>query len=242
MGYYKTDGQSERTIQVLEDLLRAYVMDWRGEWDKDISLIEFTYNNSYHSSIQMAPYEALNGRKCRTPICWEEVGDRKLLAPDKVQETTEKIQVIIKRLKAAQSRQKNYADNRRRDIKFQVGDFVFLKVSHSKGVVRFGKKGKLNPRFIGPFEILERIGSVAYKIALPPSMCHIHNIFHMSMLRKYIPDPSHVIEYEPNAIEKDLFYKEEPIQIIDKKEKILRNRIITLVKVIWKHHPANEAT
>ena len=93
-------------------------MDWRGEWDKDISLIEFTYNNSYHSSIQIAPYEALYGRKCRTPICWEEVGDRKLLALDKVQETTENIQVIIKRLKVAQSRQKSYADNIRRDIEF----------------------------------------------------------------------------------------------------------------------------
>ena len=125
---------------------------------------------------------------------------------------------------------------------FQVGDFVFLKVSPSKGVVKFGKKGKLNPRFIGPFEILERIGSIAYKIALPPSMCHIHDIFHVSMLRKYIPDPSQVIEYEPRVIEKDLFYKEEPIWIIDKKEKILRNRIITLVKVISKHHSTNETT
>ena len=190
----------------------------------------------------MTLYEALYGWKCRTPICWEEVGDRKLLAPDKVQETTEKIQVIIKRLKAAQSRQKSYTDNRRRDIEFQVGDFVFLKVSPSKGVARFGKKGKLNPRFIGPFEILERIGTIAYKISLPPSMCHIHDIFHVSMLRKYIPDPSHVIEYEPIVIEKDLFYKEEPIRIIDKKEKILRNRIITLVKVIWKHHSTNKTT
>ncbi|CAL9097860.1 unnamed protein product [Musa textilis] len=238
----QTDGQSERTIQTLEDLLRAYVMDWKGEWDKDISLVEFTYNNSYHSSIQMAPYEALYGRKCVTPICWEEVGDRKLLAPDKVQETTEKIQVIRKRLKTAQSRQKSYADNRRRDIEFEIGDFVFLKVSPSKGIIRFGKKGKLSPRFIGPFEVLERVGSVAYRIALPPALCHVHDIFHVSMIRKYIYDPSHIIEYELVEIDKDLSYVEEPIQIDDRKEKVLRNRVIPLVQVIWRHHSGEETT
>ena len=190
----------------------------------------------------MAPYEALYGRKCITPICWEEVGDRKLLAPDKVQETIEKIQVIKERLKTAQSRQKSYADNRRQDIEFEIGDFVFLKVSPSKGIVRFGKKGKLSLRFNGPFEVLERVGSVAYKIALPPSLCHIHNIFHVSMIRKYIPDPSHIIKYELMEIDKDLSYVEEPTQIIDKKEKILRNRIIPLVKVIWRHYSGEETT
>ena len=238
----QTDGQSERTIQTLEDLLRAYVMDWKGEWDKDISLVEFTYNNSYHSSIQMAPYEALYGRKCITPICWEEVGDRKLLAPDQVQETTEKIQVIRKRLKAAQSRQKSYADNRRRDIEFEIGDFVFLKVSPSKGIMRFGKKGKLSPRFIGPFEVLERVGSVAYRIALPPALSHVHDIFHVSMIRKYMYDPSHIIKYELVEFDKDLSYVEEPIQIIDKKEKVLRNRVIPLVQVNWRHHSGEETT
>ena len=132
----------------------------------------------------MAPYEALYGQKCITPIFWEEVGDRKLLVPDKVQETTEKIQVIRKRLKTAQSRQKSYANNRRRDIEFEIGDFVFLKVSPSKGIIRFGKKGKLSPRFIGPFEVLERVGSIAYRIALPPALSHVHDIFHVSMIRK----------------------------------------------------------
>ncbi|CAL9086379.1 unnamed protein product [Musa textilis] len=112
----------------------------------------------------------------------------------------------------------------------------------SKGVIRFGKKGKLNPRFIGPFKILEIIGSIAYKISLTPLLCHMHDIFHISILRKYLPNPSHVIEHEPIVIEKDLSYKEELTRIIDKKEKILRNRIITLVKVIWKHHSTDEKT
>ena len=190
----------------------------------------------------MAPYEALYGRKCRTPICWEEIGDRKLLTPEKVQETTEKIQLIRKRLKTAQSRQKSYADNRRRNIEFQIGDFVFLKVSPSKGIVRFGKKGKLSPRFIGPFEILERVGFVAYKIAVPPSLCHIHDVFHVSMIRKYILDPSHIIKYEPMVIDKDLSYVEEHTQIVDKQEKILRNWVNPLVKVIWRYHSGEETT
>jgi hypothetical protein len=140
----------------------------KGNWDDHLPLIEFAYNNSYHSSIQMAPYEALYGRKCRSPICWEEVGERKLLGPELVQMSTEKIKLIREWLKTAQSRQKSYADRRRRDLEFHIGDFVFLKVSPFSGVKRFEKKGKLSPRFVGPFEILEMIGTVAYRIALPP--------------------------------------------------------------------------
>ena len=129
------------------------MLDLKGSWETHLPLIEFAYNNSYHSSIEMAPFEALYGRKCRSPICWNEVGERKLLGPELVQLTTKKIQLIRERLLTAQSRQKSYADNRRRDLEFQVGDHVFLKVSPSKGVVRFGKKGKLSQRYIGPFEI-----------------------------------------------------------------------------------------
>ena len=130
-------------------------MDMKGNWDDHLPLIEFAYNNSYHSSIQMAPYEALYGRKCRSPICWEEVGERKLLGPKLVQMSTEKIKLICEWLKTAQSRQKSYADRRRRDLEFHIGDFVFLKVSPFFGVKRFEKKGKLSPRFVGLLRYLK---------------------------------------------------------------------------------------
>ena len=181
-------------------------MDMKGNWEDHLLLIEFAYNNSYHSSIQMAPYEVLYGRKCRSPICWEEVGERKLLGPELVQMTTKKIKLIHERLRIARSRQKSYAERRRRDLEFQIGNFVFLKVSPYSGVKRFGKKGKLSPRFVEPFEILERIGMVAYRIALPSELSSIHDVFHVSMLRKYIPDPSHVVEYESLQIGGDLSY------------------------------------
>ncbi|GKD04024.1 putative reverse transcriptase domain-containing protein, partial [Tanacetum coccineum] len=156
----QTDGQSERTIRTLEDMIRACVMDFGGSWDTHLPLIEFSYNNSYHTSIKCAPFEALYGRKCRSPVIWTEVGESQLIGPEIVQETTKKIVQIKERLKTARSRQKSYADKRRKPLEFQVGDRVLLKVSPWKGVVRFGKKGKLAPRYVGPFEIVERVGPV----------------------------------------------------------------------------------
>jgi hypothetical protein len=145
----------------------------------------------------MAPYEALYGRKCRSPICWDDIGERKILGPEIVQHTVDKIQLIRERLRSAQSRQKSYADTRRRKLEYLVGDHVFLRVSPTKGVMRFGIKGKLSPRFIGPFEVLDRVGKVAYRLALPPMLAGVHNIFHVSMLRKYVADCNHVVAYEP---------------------------------------------
>ncbi|KAH9763231.1 Endonuclease [Citrus sinensis] len=226
----QTDGQFERTIQTLEDMLRACVLDLSGGWEEHLMLIEFAYNNSFHSSIGMAPFEALYGRKCRSPICWDEVGERKLLGPELIQITVDKIKLIRGRLQTAQSRQKSYADRRRRELEFEKGDFVFLKGSPWKGVFRFGKKGKLSPRFIGPFEILERIGPVDYRIALPPSLSRLHNVFHVSVLRKYIADPSHVLDNQPIQITEDMSYEEQPIEIVDRNEQVLRNRVISLVK------------
>ncbi|GKB79116.1 putative nucleotidyltransferase, ribonuclease H, partial [Tanacetum coccineum] len=166
----QTDGQSERTIQTLEDMLRACVLDFGGSWDVHLPLVEFSYNNSYHSSVRCAPFEALYGRKCRSPIMWAEVGEGQLIGPELVQETTEKISQIKDRLKAARDRQKSYADKRRKPLEFSVGDYVLLKVSPWKGVVRFGKKGKLAPRFIGLFEIIEKVGPVAYRLDLPEEL------------------------------------------------------------------------
>ena len=145
-----------------------------------MSLVEFAYYNSYHSSIEMAPYEALYGRKCKSPLCWEEVGERKLLGPEIIQMTYEKIDLIHKRLQTAQSQQKSYYDNSRKKVEFEVGDMVFLKVALMKGVMRFRKKGKLSPRFVGPFEILKRIGKVTYELSLPPTLAGVHNVFHLS--------------------------------------------------------------
>ena len=190
----QTDGQSERTIQVLEDMLRAFVLDFKGSWEEHLPLVEFAYNNSYQASIQMAPYEALYGRPCRSPICWTEVGESSTTGSDLIRDTTEKVGLIGKRLLTAQSRHKIYADKRRRPLEFEAGDHVFLKVMPKRGVVRFRKRGKLSSRFIGPFEVLERVGAVAYRLALLPSLSGVHEVFHVSMLRKYPPDPAHVVD------------------------------------------------
>ena len=158
----QTDGQSERTVQVLEDMLRTCVLDHKGSWEEHSPLVEFAYNNSYQASIQMAPYEALYGRPCRSPICWTEVGESSITGPDLIRDTYEKMSLIRRRLLTAQSRHKSYADVQRRPLKFEVSDHVFLKVMPERGVVRFDKHRKLSPRFIGPFEILERVGTVVY--------------------------------------------------------------------------------
>jgi hypothetical protein len=238
----QTDGQSERTIQTLEDMLRACMLDWKGEWDTHVVLAEFAYNNSYHASIGMAPFEALYGRPCRSPVHWNEVGERTIESPIILQHYTEQIQKIQHRLRAAQSRQKSYADQRRRELAFEVGDRIFVKVSPTKSVFRFGKKGKLSPRYVGPFSILERIGETAYRVELPPQFANIHNVFHISMLRKYVPDPSHVIQFEDLQVQEDLTVEERPVEIVDRRERVMRNKTITLVKVRWQHHGLEECT
>ena len=133
-------------------------MEFRGSWDTHLLLMEFAYNNSYQASIGMTPYEALYGRKCQTLVCWNEVGERKLVGPEIVQVTCDKIKVIRDRLKIAQDRHKSYANNRRRDLEFEVGEMVFLRISPWKAVLRFGKRGNLSPQYIGPYRIVERIG------------------------------------------------------------------------------------
>ncbi|KAL4347857.1 hypothetical protein GQ457_17G010820 [Hibiscus cannabinus] len=238
----QTDGQSERVIQILEDMLRACVIDFGRNLEKSIPLVEFAYNNSYQTSIQMAPFEALYGRRCRTPICWSELGENKVLGPQMIQDTEKQVQIIHNRLRKAFDRQKAYVDTKRRDIRYEVGDKVFLKVSPWKKVLRFGKKGKLNPRYIGPFEVLEKVGLVAYRLALPPEFDKIQKIFHVSMLRKYRSDPSYVLEPEKVELNPDLTYEEEPVMILDREVKRLRNKNMSLVKVLWRNHKVEEAT
>ncbi|XP_071926159.1 uncharacterized protein [Coffea arabica] len=195
--------------------------DFGGSWSQYMTLVEFAYNNSYHSSIQMAPYEALYGRKCWSLIYWDEVGERKVLDPTTIpwmEEAREKVKLIRQRLQTAQSRQKNYADNRRKDLEFEVGDRVFLKVTPLRSVTA-GRGKKLQPRFIGPFKILQRVGKVAYRLELPSSLSKIHDVFHVSMLKKYYPDPSHILQPEEVEIDESLTYEEKPVQLLDRKVK-----------------------
>ncbi|XP_075091874.1 uncharacterized protein LOC142172021 [Nicotiana tabacum] len=191
-------------------MLRACIIEFEGGWDKHLVLIEFAYNNSYQTSIGMLPYESLYGKKCRTPLCWSEVGERKIIGLEIVQHTEDKVKIIKDRLKIASDRQKSYADLKRREIEHQVGD--------------------------------KRIGPVAYKLALPHELDKIHNVFHISMLRRYRSDPSHVLPIESIEVNPDLTYEEEPIQILAHEFKELRNKRIPLVKVLWRNHSGKEAT
>jgi hypothetical protein len=176
----QTDGQTERVNQILEDMLRTCVLQYDKNWDKCLSLAEFSYNNSYQASIKMAPFEALYGRRCRTPLSWSQTGERKIFGPDLVIEAEDKVKTIQTNLKAAQSWQKSYANIRRRPIQFQIGDLIYLRVSPTRGIRRFGVKGKLAPRYVRPFKITEIRGLVAYRLQLPPQLAAIHDVFHVS--------------------------------------------------------------
>ncbi|GJU31157.1 putative reverse transcriptase domain-containing protein [Tanacetum coccineum] len=202
----QTDGQSERTIQTLEDMLRA---------------------------VRCAPNKALYGRKCHSPIMWAEVGEGQLIGPELVQETTEKISQIKDRLKAARDRQKSYADKRRKPLEFSVGDYVLLKVSPWKGVVRFGKKGKLAPRFVGPFEIIEKVGPVAYRLDFPEELNGVHDTFHMSNLKKCLADPTLKVPLDEIRVDAKLNFVEEPVEILEREFKKLKRSRFSIVKVRW---------
>ncbi|GJY13355.1 putative reverse transcriptase domain-containing protein [Tanacetum coccineum] len=169
-------------------MLWACTIDFGKGWVNHLPLVEFSYNNSYHASIKAAPFEALYGRKCRSPVCWTEVGEAQILGPELIQETTEKIIQIKQRMQASHDRQKSYADLKRKLIEFQVGDKVMRKVSPWKGVVRFGKRRKLNPRYVGSFKVLEKVGEVSYKLEIPEELSRVHNTFHVSNLKKCYAD------------------------------------------------------
>jgi hypothetical protein len=185
----QSDGQTERVNKVLEDLLRACVLTFDRNWESSLPYAEFSYNNSYQASIKMSPFKALYGRKCQTPLMWSNVGDKTLEGPAFVKEAEEKVALIRKRLLEAQSRQKSYADNRRRELRFEEGDFVYLKVSPMHGVKRFQMKGKLAPRFVGPYPIIGRVGPAA--IAL-----NCQNLCQISTMCFTCPSSANACKYQ----------------------------------------------
>ncbi|XP_073046229.1 uncharacterized protein [Primulina eburnea] len=182
-------------------------------WQDSLSLVEFSYNNNYQVSIEMSPFEALYGRKCRSPLYWDDLSEAPIVGPDMLRDMTEKVKLIQSPMRAAQDR-------------------------HDK----FGKKGKLSPRLKGPYEILERVGGLAYRLALSPALLGVHDVFHMSMLRKYHPAPSHVLPPDEVKLDQTLSYIERLIQILDRKDKQLRNKLIPLIKLQWNRHGVEEAT
>jgi hypothetical protein len=238
----QTSGQTERVNQILEDMLRACDLEFPQKWDDCLPLAEFSYNNSYQESIKMAPFEALYGRQCRTPLNWSEPGERWYFRPDQVKDTEAKVQRIRYQLKEAQARKKSYADQRHRPLFFQVKDHVYLKVSPMKGVNRFGVKGKLAPRYIGLFPILEQCGPVAYRLQLPETLSAIHNMFHVSQLKKCLRVPDRTINVVDVVLELDLTYLEHPIRFLDQKDRITRKRTLKFYKVQWNQHTEDEAT
>ncbi|GKD75372.1 putative reverse transcriptase domain-containing protein, partial [Tanacetum coccineum] len=217
-------------------------IDFGKGWDIHLPLIEFSYNNSYHTSIKAAPFEALYGRKCHSPICLAEVGDAQLTGPKIVRETTKKIIQIKHHLQASRDRQKSYADKRRKPLEFQVGDKVMLKVSPWKGVIRFGKQGKLNPRYIRPFKILAKVGTVAYQLELPEQLSRVHNTFHVSNLKKCLSDEPLAIPLDEIHIDEKLNFIEEPVEIMDREVKHLKQSRIPIVKVRWNSRRGLEYT
>ncbi|WVZ49976.1 hypothetical protein U9M48_001282, partial [Paspalum notatum var. saurae] len=229
----QTDGQTERVNQVMEDMLRACVLTYGKDWESSLPYAEFSYNNGYQASLGMAPFEALYGRKRprRVPT-----------GPALLKEAEEKIEEIRERLKIAQTRQKSYADRRRRELSFEEGDLVYLKVSPIRGTRRFQVKGKLAPRYIEPYKIEERIGKVAYRLQLPESMSDIHNVFHVSQLKKCLKEPARQVELDTLELQPDLRYKEVPIKILDTSVKKTCRSAIKICRVLWSRHGEEEST
>jgi hypothetical protein len=176
----QTDGQMERVNQILEDMLRACVLNYLDRWDKCLPLTEFFYNNNYQEHLRMPPFEVLYGHCCRTPVNWVEPGERTILGPDLVIEAEEIVHRIHSNLKAARAHQECYANKRRRSLEFKVGDRVYIRVSPTRGVKRFEIKGMLTPRYIGLLPVLARLGNVAYRLELSQTLAGVYNVFHVS--------------------------------------------------------------
>jgi hypothetical protein len=224
-------------------MLRACALDFGNQWDDNVAYAEFTYNNCYRTSIGMAPFEALYGRKCQSPLYWRKPDqDQNISEPLDMVGIQQKVQLVQERLLTAQSRQKSYADNRRRTLESSAGERVFFRLTPRRSIRKDKKRKKLQPHNIGPFSIIQRIQKVAYQLELPPEFKGMHNVFQVSQLRQYIPNPEHVINDKPIKLKTDLNYDEQSIKILEFGEKELRNKKISLVKVLWNNHPVPDAT
>eukprot|EP00253_Pinus_taeda_P005724 PITA_05724 len=237
----QTDGKTKRVNQIVEDMLRACVMQKPAQWEDYLHLVEFAYNNGYHTSIQMSPFEVLYGRKCQTPTNWSSPEDKLRLGLEMLKEMEDMVKRVRTNLKAAQDRQKNFVDRKRRFKEYQVGDHVYIIIQARKSTLQWSSCAKLAPRYFGPFQVLARVGPVAYQLALP-SHIRIHNVFHVSMLKKYIYDPKHVIKWQDIRVELEGEVRVEPLSILNRREVQLRKRVITQIKVQWQHYGPEEAT
>jgi hypothetical protein len=196
----QTDGQTERLNQILEDMLRMHVMHLPKKWEDYLPLVEFAYNNGYQESLKMSPFEVLYGRPCNTLVSWSNLVNRITIGPNMLKEMEQQVIQIKQNLKVAQNKQKSYADRKRTPREFKMGDHVYLKVRPRKSSLRIGACAKLVPRYCGPFEVLERVGPVAYRLALPPTV-KAHNVFHVSLLKKYVHDSNYIIDWSVIQVE-----------------------------------------
>jgi hypothetical protein len=225
----------------LEDMLRACALQHGGSWDKSLPYAEFSYNNSYQASLKMSPFEALYGRKCRTPLYWDQTRERQFFGPELIQKVEEQIRIIWENLRVAQTRQKSYADNRR-PLEFEEGDHVYLQMSPLRGMRRFKVKGKLFPHFIGSFRVFRRVGEMVYQLELLDNLSDVHNVFHVSQIKKCLRVPEEQLPMEELSVQGDLTYTEYPIKILNTLTRVTRNKVIKMCKVQWSHHGEDEAT
>ncbi|GJW83937.1 putative reverse transcriptase domain-containing protein [Tanacetum coccineum] len=245
----ENDSMEKLTRQYLKEVVTKhgvpvsiiYDRDGRKSWDRHLPLVEFSYNNSYHTSIKPAPFKALYCCKCRSLVCWAKVRDAQLTGPEIIYATTKKIIQIKKCIQAAHDRQKSYADRRRKPLEFQVGE-VMLKVSPWKWVIRFGKRVKLNPRYIGPFKVFAKVGTVPYQLELPDQLSRVHSTFHISNLKKCLSDEPLAIPLDEIQIDDKLDFIKKPVEIMDREVKRLKQIRILTVKFSWNSRRGPEFT
>jgi hypothetical protein len=238
----QTDSQTERVNQIVEDMLCACVLNDGPKWDQHLPLVEFSYNNSYQGNLKMSPFEALYGRSYRTPLSWSESGERTIFGLDIVTEAEEKVKQIYPNILIVQSRQKSYTDKRRCPLEFEVSDHVYLQVSPMKVVRRFGIKGKLAPRYMVMYPILEKFGSLAYRVELPSSLTGMHIIFHISQLKKCLKPLTDVVVEDTILLEPDLTYKAYPVKILEQQDRVTRRKTTRFYKVQWNNYSEDEVT
>jgi hypothetical protein len=205
----QTDGQTERVNQILEDMLRMHVMNQPRKWEDYLPLVEFAYNNDYQASLKMSPFEVLYGRSCNTPVSWSNPINEISFGPDMLKEMEQQVTQIKQNLKVAQNRQKSYVDQKRTPREFKMGDHVYLIIKPRRSSLKMGSCAKLAPRYCGPFEVLDRVGPLAYRLALPPTV-KVHNVFHVSLLKKYVYDANHIIEWSVIQVEPEGEFLPEP--------------------------------